>query len=139
MESSLKCKDCKITVKFKESVIRPLLPPFSGGVQEDWYTCPVCGKTGKSIEFNQDSLYWRIKNDVDLTDSEKESLFNLVSSGCRSKNKERLNRRIFNLSVSLWKNYGIFERVMFENGRVWYCAGQSYPDEIRTLRELILD
>ena len=87
----------------------------------------------------QDSLYYRIQKGIDLTEDEKEKLYNLVSSGYRSKNKERLYRKIYNVPVSCLHNVGIFERVLFENNRVWYCAGQSYPDELKIVRECILD
>lgn len=75
---------------------------------------------------------------ITLTDKQKESLFNLFGKGCRQKNRERLWRRL-DMSLSLWPNYGIFGRVHLEDdGRFSYCAGQSYPDEVRTVRELIL-
>lgn len=89
------------------------------------------------IEARKHTLYYMVQNSVSLSDAEKESLYDLVSSGCRSKNKERLYRVIFYYGIH--NCHGIYERVSFKNGVADYCAGQSYPDEIRTLRECILD
>jgi len=84
----------------------------------------------------QDSLSHRISKKIDLTTAEQASLVALLGSGCRQKTKGKL------ASVARWvpdiKNYGIYERVVFEKGGCGYIAGQSYPDEIRTVRELLL-
>jgi hypothetical protein len=67
-----------------------------------------------------------------------EALVSLVSRRCRKDTKDKLSRRV---SVpTLIPIVGIFSRVMFdtENGTWGYCAGQSYPDEIRWVREFLL-
>ena len=47
--------------------------------------------------------------------------------------KDTLRRNILNT-----RNYGIFQRLMYTNKRGWsYCAGQSYPEEMQTIRNLI--
>ncbi len=72
-----------------------------------------------------------------LTESEQESLYRLISARCRQNNKARLGRRV-ELPLSLWKDFGIYSRVTFVNGEVDYICGQSWVDEMRTLRECIL-
>ena len=73
-----------------------------------------------------------------LTESEQSSLYILLAKGCREKTRARLSRMI-ELPLALWEDYGIYRRVSFDNGQAEYCAGQSYTDEIRTVRELILN
>ena len=92
----------------------------------------------------QDNLSNRIHNakfkcgNTHLSESEQNSLYKLVSSRCRYITKDKIERRI-KLPLSLWKDYGIYSRVTFVNGEVDYICGQSWTDEIRTLRECILD
>ncbi len=68
----------------------------------------------------------------------REGLVALFGHRCRKETKERLHRRLS--SPGLIQGHGIFHRVMFDvDSQEWsYCAGQSYPDEIRTVRELLL-
>jgi hypothetical protein len=69
----------------------------------------------------------------DLTGDEINALVNLLGARCHNKTKNRLFYAIkFNQ-----KKYGIFSRVWIRPN-VEYCAGQSYPDEIRTVRKLLL-
>lgn len=87
----------------------------------------------------QITLQKLINEGADLTEEQKESLYILVAKGCRQTTKTRLARKIFNISLACWENFGIYGRVHVEkDGRFSYCAGQSYPDEIRTLRDCIL-
>ena len=73
-----------------------------------------------------------------LSESEQTSLLTIIGKGCRANTKDKLTRRIA-LPLSLWTDYGIFRRVTFVNGEVDYICGQSWNDEMRTLRECILD
>jgi len=84
----------------------------------------------------QDSLSTRISAGVGLTQSEKDSLFTVVSKGCHEGTKLEIRRSIN--SVPNIRNYGIFSRVLFVDGGCMYCAGQSYPDETRTVRKCLL-
>lgn len=63
----------------------------------------------------------------------------LITYKCRIKTLNRL-RSILTYSPSLIPQYGILERLMKEDDGKWhYVAGQSYTDEIRTIRQLILN
>lgn len=73
-----------------------------------------------------------------LTEAEQSSIYILLAKGCREKTRAKLSRRV-ELPLALWPDYGIFRRVSFDNGQAEYCAGQSYTDEIRTVRQLILN
>ena len=66
---------------------------------------------------------------------ERDALVALLGKRCQDETKGKLYRRLS--LVSLMPNYGIYGRVIL-SPRVSYCAGQSYPDEIRTVRELML-
>jgi len=72
-----------------------------------------------------------------LSEEEQQSLANLIGKKCRQRTKDNIEFAL-DIPLSLWRNYGIYGRVMFENGEAHYVAGQSYPDEIRTVREYIL-
>lgn len=85
----------------------------------------------------ESTLAWKINHSVDLTDDEKQSLFDLLAEYCRSTTRERLHRVIFNYGIH--NHAGLYSRVSFVNGKAQYCAGQSYPDEIRELRKCILE
>lgn len=72
-----------------------------------------------------------------LSEQDVDQLIEIIGHRCRVKTCNRL-RSILTYSPSLVPTYGILERLTKENGGWSYCAGQSYPDEIRTLREIIL-
>ena len=73
-----------------------------------------------------------------LTESEQASLLKIIGARCRANTKNKIARRV-ELPLSLWTDYGIYRRVTFTNGRVDYICGQSWNDEMRTLRECVLD
>lgn len=83
----------------------------------------------------QDTLRNRIDGDKDLTENEIDALVNLLGHGCMQKTKDRLERRL--ALLILQPNYGIYGRVLL-SPRLEYCAGQSYTDEIKTVRNLLL-
>ena len=86
----------------------------------------------------QDTLQTRISDNVPLNNDEIEKAVMIFGHGCRADTKREL-RLVLGLVPSI-RSYGIFGRVMFnrDTGGVSYCAGQSYPDEIRTVRSLLL-
>ena len=71
-----------------------------------------------------------------LSEQDIDQIIEIVGYRCRVKTCNRL-RSILTYSPSLIQTYGILERLTKENGGWSYCAGQSYPDEIKTLREII--
>jgi hypothetical protein len=72
-----------------------------------------------------------------LTEADKDQIIALVTKGCRLKNTMRI-RSILTYSALSLTHYGIFNRIIKEDGAWRYIAGQSYADEIKTVRELIL-
>lgn len=72
-----------------------------------------------------------------LTENDIDQIIMIVGHRCRIKTCNRL-RSILTYSASTLQSFGIFNRLMKEDGKWFYCAGQSYPDEIRTVRECIL-
>ena len=72
----------------------------------------------------------------ELTEQDITDIIAIVGHGCRQKTKARL-RSILTYGTSSIDSYGIFGRLMCDSS--WhYVAGQSYTDEIRTLRDCIL-
>lgn len=79
-------------------------------------------------------------NDIktQLTESDIDAIVSIVGYRCRIKTVNRI-RSILTYSPSLIPSYGIFER-LWKDEKGWeYCAGQSYTDEIKTLRDCILN
>lgn len=72
-----------------------------------------------------------------LTQDDINQILAIVSYRCRTKTTNRL-RSILTYGTSSIGNFGIFDRLIKENNRWDYIIGQSYTDEIRTLRECIL-
>jgi len=73
-----------------------------------------------------------------MTDDDKQQIFDLLSKGLRTKNFNLLHRRIFE-HLFMIPYHGILERIIKDDSGWSYCAGQSYPDEIRTIRKIILE
>lgn len=72
-----------------------------------------------------------------LTEQDIDQIIAIVGHRCRIKTCKRL-RSILTYSPSAIENFGIMGRLVKDGGTWHYCAGQSYPDEIRTVREIIL-
>jgi hypothetical protein len=73
-----------------------------------------------------------------LTEAEQNALFSLITKGCRVNTKNKISRRL-ELPLSLWNDYGIYKRVTFDEKGIYYICGQSWTDEMRVLRECVLD
>jgi TnpA family transposase len=84
---------------------------------------------------DEESLSYRIRNQKLLTDEEIAGVVGLIGFRCSLKTKDILERRL--KSISMLSNYGIFGRLIV-SPKQHYNAGQSYPDEIRTVRELLI-
>lgn len=92
---------------------------------------------------NLSNRIWCAKNKSEelpttLTETEQTMIVYDIGRGCRQATKEKLRRKV-SLPLSLWNDYGIYSRMTFEDGLPRYICGQSWTDEMRTLRELILD
>ena len=87
----------------------------------------------------QISLRTLIDDKAELTELQKDSLYDLLSKHCRADTRKSLYRRIFECPLSLWDSFGIYSRVMAESdGTFSYCAGQDYTSEIATVRKCVL-
>ena len=72
-----------------------------------------------------------------LTESDIDQILSIITKHSRLKTYNRL-RSILTYSASKLDNYGIYN-LLIKEACVWsYCSGQSYTDDIRTLRECIL-
>jgi hypothetical protein len=84
----------------------------------------------------QDTLSDRISAGVPLTDAQIKDLMEIFGKRCHQVTKNTLYYAL--CSVPNILNYGIFGRVHLYIGGASYCAGQSYPDEIRTVRKCLI-
>jgi hypothetical protein len=75
------------------------------------------------------------KSNFELTDVY--ALASIIGHGCSQKTKDRLISTLIYETAKI-PSYGILERLMFENFEWRYTAGQSYVDEIKTIRNIIL-
>ena len=76
-----------------------------------------------------------------LSEEQRDEILRIIGKGCRVKTVERLSRRLM-LPLSLWNRYGIYSRLILKDERTsepYYICGQSWNDEMRTLRECILE
>jgi hypothetical protein len=78
------------------------------------------------------------------TEQEAQALYNFAMKGTHKGSETQ--RLLYGIKypdrVNALRSYGIYNRVMFcadETGNIeiHYTAGQSYPDEIRTVRECL--
>lgn len=74
---------------------------------------------------------------TNLTENDIDQLVNLLGHRCRVRTCQRI-RSVLTYSPSMIPVYGILNRLIKEGDTWHYCAGQSYPDEIRTVREIII-
>jgi hypothetical protein len=75
---------------------------------------------------------------TELTENDIDQIIGILGRRCREKTKNRL-RSILTYSPSMVDSVGILERLIKEEGKWFYIAGQSYPEEIRIVRECILN
>jgi hypothetical protein len=72
-----------------------------------------------------------------LNDAQKADILEMVGKGCRQNTKAKLARRL-DVPLSCWERYGIYSRMTLNDTGANYICGQSWNDEMRTLRECIL-
>ncbi len=85
---------------------------------------------------NQDTLQNRIEAKVGLSDADVEEITELLTKRCKMRTVNAVRWALMGLPSGY--NFGIFGRVVRESHGWSYCAGQSYTDEIRTVRELLV-
>lgn len=91
----------------------------------------------KRNKYLKDTLKNRISANVDLTEDDVNDLVVLLTKGCQRRNTNLVRHALTYMGNSY--NYGIFSRLVKHPEYGWsYSAGQSYPDEIRHLREIFL-
>lgn len=73
----------------------------------------------------------------ELNDAQRASLSALLGSGCREANKRRV-RSICHYGLDAFRGKWFAGRLYFIGDVAHYCAGQSYPDEIRSIRNEIM-
>jgi hypothetical protein len=92
------------------------------------------------MQRNLDNLIYDAKHSegsFTLTDAQKTAILNMVGKGCRENTKARLSRRL-DVPLSCWERFGIYSRMTLNDKGAEYICGQSWNDEMRTLRECIL-
>ena len=83
----------------------------------------------KQLNFNNQKTMFT-ENDID-------QIITIIGHRCRIKTCNRL-RSILTYSPSLVPSYGILERLIKEGEKWSYVAGQSYTDELKSVRDCIL-
>ena len=73
-----------------------------------------------------------------LTEAQKADIVAMVGKRCRSSTKDRL-ARMLDLPLSIWQKHGIYSRVTLDADGASYICGQSWNDEMATLRDCILN
>jgi hypothetical protein len=92
------------------------------------------------MQVNLDNFIWDALNTegvFKLTDKQKADILDMVGKHCRERTKERLARKL-ETPLFCWKRYGIYSRIVLNDDGAEYICGQSWNDEMRTLRECIL-
>jgi hypothetical protein len=74
----------------------------------------------------------------ELTKAQKTDIVSMVGKGCRANTKDRLSR-VIDLPLSIWQKHGIYSRITLNENGADYICGQSWTDEMRTLRDCILN
>jgi hypothetical protein len=75
--------------------------------------------------------------DGKLNGYQQSAIVGLLGSRCRKETVNRLWRAV-NDNCRKVKSCGIMDRVMLAPNGASYCAGQSYPDEIRVVRQTVI-
>ena len=67
-----------------------------------------------------------------------DGLVSMIAHRCRQKTRDTLTRRL-STQVSLLGREGIYDRMTYDANGWGYCCGQSWGDEMRTIRECLID
>jgi hypothetical protein len=72
-----------------------------------------------------------------LTDNQIDMVVSMIGYRCRQDTKAQLKSRL-SLPLALIKNHGIYDRLLIGDRSIEYVCGQSWDDEMRTLRQCLL-
>jgi hypothetical protein len=75
--------------------------------------------------------------ECELSKEQIDLVVSMIGYRCRHDTKARLKRRLA-LPLALLKNHGIYDRLMIGDRSIEYVCGQSWDDEMRTLRECLI-
>lgn len=82
------------------------------------------------------SLSAAVEGKITLTYEDIGSLVQLLTKRCSARTKYAVWAALINITDQ--KNHGIYERVVHPPKGGWqYVAGQSYPEEVATVRNLL--
>lgn len=86
---------------------------------------------------NQINLSHAIYGSIRLSEEDIDSLMQLLTSRCNPRTKHAVRTAL--MFPQEEKSHGIYERIIKDpkSGQWRYIAGQSYTDEIRTVRSLL--
>lgn len=80
-----------------------------------------------------------LKSGKEINDEQRENLAALLSKGCRRENRMRIKSICeYNLSTAFNPIFRLAERFYFQGNDAYYVAAQSYNEEIRYIREVLL-
>lgn len=81
-----------------------------------------------------------VEQGIELNDEQRESFTSLITYRCRSNTVARVRSIMTYDGNKTLKSFPMWlqERIVFKGNDASYVAGQSYPDEIRSIRERVL-
>ena len=74
---------------------------------------------------------------ISLNAEQRADILRIIGRRCRFETRERLAERL-KLPLKYWERFGIYSRVTLNDSGATYICGQSWTDEMRTLRKCIL-
>jgi hypothetical protein len=83
---------------------------------------------------NERTLHALLEKD-ELTKEQRDSMYAMLSKGLRSEKKLRSLKSVINYGLQKYKNAWFAKRFSFDGDRATYAAGQSHPDEMRTIAQ----
>jgi len=67
-----------------------------------------------------------------------DGLVSMITYRCKQKTVDKLKRRLTTQALLL-KHHGIYDRMTYKENGWEYNCGQSWNDEMRTIRECLID
>jgi len=74
---------------------------------------------------------------LSLNVEQRADILRITGKRCRFETRERLAERL-KLPLKYWERFGIYSRVVLNDTGAHYICGQSWNEEMRTLRDCIL-